>query len=128
MGGSVSLFKNVMPAYEYIHPDTGKTIEVIQAMKEDHVYIDPKGVEWARVFDTPNASIDSSINPFSKEDFLKATAKKGMTAGDMMDLSGELSKKREKKEGIDPVKQKAVTKYEKKTGKAHPHKGGNRSR
>ena len=47
-----------------------------------------------------------------------------MTAGEMMDLSGELSKKREKAKdnGIDPVKQKSVTKYEKKTGKAHPNK------
>ena len=29
---------------------------------------------------------------------------------------------REKSKGLDPVKQKAVTAYEKKTGKPHPHK------
>ena len=45
-----------------------------------------------------------------------------MTAGDMMDLSKELHHKREKIHGHDPVKQKAVTSYEKKTGKPHPLK------
>ena len=112
-----------MPTYEYIHPDTGKAIEVVQTMKEDHVYIDSKGIEWVRVFSPPNAAIDSSnIDPFSKDDFMRATAKKGMTAGDMMDLSKDLSKKREKSKGLDPVKQKEVVAYEKKTGKPHPHK------
>lgn len=112
-----------MPAYEYIHPDTGETVELIQKMKEDHVYIDPEGVEWDRVFSTPNTAIDSSgMDPFSKDDFMRATAKPGMTAGDMMDLSRKLSKKREKSAGLDPVKQKTVTAYEKKTGKPHPHK------
>ena len=119
-----------MPSYEYIHPETGETIEIIQKMTEEHVYIDEAGVEWKRVFSLPNASIDTNINPFSEQEFVKYTAKKGMTAGEMMDLSGELSKKREnsKDNGIDPVKQKAVTKYEKKTGKAHPNKSGNKPR
>ena len=112
-----------MPVYEYIHPETEEIIEVMQKMDEDHVYIDSKGIEWKRVFSVPNASIDSSnIDPFSKKDFLKATDKRGITAGDMMDLSKELSNKREKSQGLDPVKQKAVTAYEKKTGKPHPHK------
>jgi hypothetical protein len=113
-----------MPYYEYIHPETGETIEVIQKMTEDHVYIDKHGVEWKRVFHLPNASIDTDVNPFSEQEFVNYTAKKGMTAGEMMDLSGELSKKREQqsKKGIDPVKQKSVVKYEKKTGKPHPNK------
>lgn len=119
-----------MPSYEYIHPDTGKILEVIQGMKEDHVYIDEHGIEWKRVFSLPNASIDTDLNPFSEQEFVDYTAKKGMTAGEMMDLSGELSKKREKTKdnGIDPVKQKTVTKYEKKTGKPHPNKSGNNPR
>lgn len=112
-----------MPTYQYIHPCTEETIEVVQTMKEDHVYIDGDGIEWKRVFNAPNTAIDSSdIDPFSKKDFMKATAKKGMTAGDMMDLSKRLSQKREKSRGLDPVKQKAVTNYEKKTGKPHPNK------
>jgi len=112
-----------MPTYEYIHPDTGETIEVVQKMKEDHIYIDEEGVEWERLFSAPNTAIDSAgMDPFSKDDFMRATAKTGMTAGDMMDLSKELSNKREKSAGLDPVKQKTVTNYEKKTGKPHPLK------
>jgi len=112
-----------MPSYEYINPNTRETVEIFQKMKEDHVYIDSDGLEWKRVFSTPNTSIDSSdMNPFSKDDFMRATAKPGMTAGDMMDLSKKLSEKRESSAGLDPVKQKTVTKYEKKTGKPHPHK------
>jgi hypothetical protein len=111
-----------MPSYEYIHPDTGKTLEIIQGMKEDHVYIDKKGIEWKRVFSPPNTAIDSDIDPFSEKDFLKHTAKKGMNHGDMTELSKSLSQKRQKARGLDPVKQKTVTSYEKKTGKPHPNK------
>ena len=115
-----------MPIYEFKNPETGDIIEVIQSMKDKHVFIDDQGVEWRRVWNTPNAAIDTAIDPHSSKDFLKATAKKGMTAGDMMDLSGELSRRREKSSGLDPVKNKTVTAYEKKTGKAHPNKGGNK--
>ena len=111
-----------MPIYEYQHPKTKKVIEVIQGMKDKHVFVDHQGTEWHRVWNTPNAAIDSDINPFSKDDFMKATAKKGMTAGDMMDLSKQLSKKREKSRGLDPIKNKTVTAYEKKTEKSQPHK------
>ncbi|MAH47189.1 hypothetical protein CMI37_15285 [Candidatus Pacearchaeota archaeon] len=119
-----------MPIYEYSHPETGKVIEVIQGMTDKHTFVDDQGVEWKRVFNLPNAAIDTSVNPFSEQEFVDYTAKKGMTAGEMMDLSGELSKKREnsKDNGIDPVKQKTVTEYEKKTGKAHPNKSGNKPR
>jgi len=115
-----------MPVYEYQNPETKEIIEVIQGMKDKHVFIDDQGVEWHRVFSVPNAAIDSDINPYSEADFLKATAKSGMTAGDMMDLSESLSKKRETSRGLDPVKQKTVTNYEKNTGKAHPNKSGSK--
>ena len=111
-----------MPLYTFQHPDTDEIIEVVQGMKDDHFYIDEDKVEWKRVFHSPNAAIDSSLDPFSKDDFLKHTAKKNMTAGQMMDLSKELSKKRERSRGLDPVKNKSVTEYEMKTGKPHPHK------
>jgi hypothetical protein len=117
-----------MPIYEYSHPETDEVIEVIQGMTDKHVFIDDQGVEWKRIFNAPNTAIDTEIDPYSKEAFMKATSKKGMTAGDMMDLSGKLSKKREKQKGLDPIKQKAVTQYEKKTGKVHPNKSGNKPR
>ena len=111
-----------MPIYEYEHPKTKKVIEVIQGMNDKHIFVDDQGTEWHRIWSSPNAAIDSDIDPFSKSDFLKATAKKGMTAGDMMDLSEKLSKKRERSRGIDPIKNDTVTAYEKKTGKPHPNK------
>jgi len=111
-----------MPIYEFQHPETGKILEVIQGMKDKHIYIDEKGVEWNRVYSSPNASIDTEMDSFSKKDWMRRTAKKGMTYGDMQDLSKELSVKREKSRGLDPVKNKTVKDYEKKTRKAHPNK------
>ena len=111
-----------MPFYEYQHPETGKITEVMQSMKADHVFVDSSGVEWKRVFNVPNAAIDTEMNAFSQSDWDRRTKKAGMTMGEMMDLSKEMSVKRETKEGIDPIKNKAVKKYEKKTRKAHPNK------
>ena len=86
-----------MPVYEYQHPKTGDIIEVIQSMKEDHVYFDKEGVEWMRIFNVPNAGVDTEMNPFSQSDWNKRTNKHGITMGDMFDLSKELSLKREQK-------------------------------
>ena len=111
-----------MPIYEFRHPGTGEVIEVVQKMLECHVYVGEDGTEWERVWNNPNAAIDSALDPFSAKDFVKHTAKKGMSAGDMMDLSKDLSNKREKARGLDPIKNKTVTDYEKKTRKPHPNK------
>ena len=66
-----------MPIYEYSHPETGEVIELVQKMSENHVHVDKDGVEWRRVFNVPNAAIDTAhhVNPESKSDFLKATEK-----------------------------------------------------
>ena len=113
-----------MPIYEYINAETGETTEVIQGMKDKHIFIDDQGVEWERVWYAPCASIDSTnINPESKKDFMRATEKQGMNVGEMMDLAKELHFKREKTHGgKDPVKEKVVSDYEKKTNKPHPQK------
>jgi len=113
-----------VPTYEYIHPETEETIEVVQKMRDDHFYIDENGLEWERVWHSPCASVDSTnINPESKKDFMRATAKQGMNVGEMMDLSKELHFKRQKIHGgKDPVKEKVVSDYEKKTNKPHPQK------
>jgi len=113
-----------MALYTFQHPDTEEIIEINQGMSEDHFYVDETGVEWKRVWETPNMGTDSDsdIDPFSQKDFMRATEKKGMTLGDMQDLSKSLSKKREKSQGVDPVKNKSVTNYEKKCNKPHPNK------
>ena len=52
-----------------------------------------------RVFLSPNASIDNSIDPFNKQQYIDATYNKKGTLGDMMDLSADLSKQRAEKAG-----------------------------
>ena len=103
-----------MPLYIFKHPETGEEIEVVQSMKDEHIYIDESGAKWDRVFFATNASIDTQGDCFSKEDFARRTAKQGMTVGDMWDLSKEMSNKREKIAGDDPVKKKYFKNYEKK--------------
>ena len=82
-----------MPIYIYKHPSEEIYREVLQSMNDVHEYFED-GTQWNRVFLVPNASIDSSINPYSQNDFVNKTANKKGTMGDLMDLSAELSAKR----------------------------------
>lgn len=110
-----------MPIYIYKHPEQEKYTEVFQTMMEDHVYFDSEGLEWKRVFTTPNMSIDSQIDPHSSKEFIEKTAGKRGTMGDMMDYSKELSHVRaEKNGGVDPVKEKYFKDYaDKRNGAKH---------
>ena len=111
-----------MPNYTYEHPISGKQIDIIQTMSEEHRY-HQDGIEWKRVFIAPSAKVDSieNCNPFDSKDFVKRTARKGMTMGDMWDESSRLSNKRAKVCGKDPLKEKAMAEYKKKTTKDHPN-------
>jgi len=100
--------------YLFEHPETGEVKEVFQRMNEDHYYVDGKGIEWGRVYTPTNFNVDGRINAFSSKEFVEKTAKKGMTVGDMWDLSRELHQKREKSAGKDPVKEKYDKEYSKK--------------
>lgn len=114
-----------MPVYLFQHPKTKKIVEVIQKMMDSHEYKDDKGVLYKRIFVNPHTSVDTRVDPFSKKDFLRRT-NKHMTLGDMMDESAQLSEKREKKAGIDPIKQKMYESYKKNTKKDHPDLLGKR--
>ena len=88
-------------------------------MNDPHVF-SKDGVEWQRVFLSPNASISSNSDPFNSNAFLDKTATMKGTVGDMMDYSAELSEKRaEKSGGIDPIRKKHFDNYEKSVGKKH---------
>ena len=103
-----------MPIYIYKSPNGEKYKEVFQTMAEDHVYFDPDGLEWKRVFTVPNSSIDTQIDPHSSKEFIQKTEHKKGSYGDMMDYSKELSETRaEKNGGIDPVKEKYFKDYSK---------------
>ena len=64
-----------MPLYTYEHPETGETLDVIQGMNDEHVYVGEDGIKWNRVFYSPEASIDSSIDPFSNQAFVEKNYK-----------------------------------------------------
>ncbi|HCT54663.1 MAG TPA: hypothetical protein DF712_19645 [Balneola sp.] len=108
-----------MPIYVYKHPEEELYEEVLQGMNDPHVF-SKDGVEWQRVFLSPNASISSNSDPFNSNAFLDKTANMKGTVGDMMDYSAELSEKRaEKSGGIDPIRKKHFDNYEKSVGKKH---------
>jgi hypothetical protein len=106
-----------VPEYIYEHPETGEQVTVLQSVHEEHVYnID--GVDYDRVYTTPNASIDTKINPHSAKDFREKA--KG-SIGDLWDQSAEASAKREERHGHDPVKKKFFEDYSKsRKGAKHP--------
>ena len=103
-----------MPEYLYENPETGEVISVTQGVNDDHSY-EEDGRQFDRVFTIPNASIDTNIDPNSKQDFLEKTRNKAGTLGEMMDRSAELSEKRkELNGGTDPVQTKYFENYSKK--------------
>ena len=109
-----------MPIYTYQNPKTKEEKEIIQTMNEDHVFFDEAGLEWKRVFHSPNASIDTKVSAFDHNSFVEKTGKMKGTVGDVLDYSSELSERRSESLGKeDPIKRKAFDSYEKKVGKKH---------
>lgn len=110
-----------MPIYIYKHPDKEEYLEEMQGMNDKHVYFDSDGLQWKRIFTIPNASIDTSVDPYSSKEFIQKTENKKGTYGDMMDYSKELSYERsEKNGGVDPVKEKYYKDYSaKRKGEKH---------
>ena len=113
-----------MPQYVYKNTETEEYREIFQTMKEVHEYFGEDGLEktWIRVFTSPQASIDSHIDPFSSKQFVDKTANKKGTQGDLWDRSKDLSESRAQLNGgVDPVKQKYFENYSKtRKGAKHP--------
>jgi len=115
-----------MPEYIYQHPSNGKVISLIQSINDKHEYIDPKGIKWNRIFTSPqiNAQEKLSVNS-SQQDFVRVTSSQRGNVGDLFDRSKELSEKRQKIYGKDPVKNKYFKDWSKKRGgKKHPKSHG----
>lgn len=111
-----------MPIYVYQNPETHELIEVVQSMKEEHVFFDKNGLEWNRVFMPSQLNTEGTIDPWSNKDFVEKTRNRKGTYGDLLDRSAELSNARaEKNGGVDPIKKKYFKDYSKKRGGAkHP--------
>lgn len=100
-----------VPIYLYKNPKSGEIVEILQDMNSTHEYSDRNGLKHERVFTTPNASIDTSIDAFNAKDFARKTSSKKGSLGDLWDISREASAKREKSIGKDPVKDKYLSDY-----------------
>lgn len=113
-----------MPTYIYCNPETEEIREIVQTMSEDHVYFGEKDepkIKWNRVYSVPTASIDSKIDPFNNAQFVDESSKKKGSVGDLWERSRELSEKRSKIIGEDPVKRKMFDQYSKeRRGLKHP--------
>ena len=101
-----------MPIYIFQNPNTGETKEIVQKMNDLHVYRED-GVLWNRLFTIPQASIDTDIDPLSQSSWNEKTKNKTGTVGDLIDKSKELSEKRERIIGKDPIREKYFDNYKK---------------
>ena len=102
-----------MPLYLFKNPKTNKIVSVFQAMNDDHSYSE-NGIKYERIFTVPNASIDSQIDPNSSQQFVEKTGKMKGTLGEIWDYSKEMSEKRSKVTGVDPIREKSEAAYSKK--------------
>lgn len=102
-----------MPLYIFENKRTGERKEVFQRMNDKHVYSEDSKDEWRRVFTTSQLSVSSlsDIDPYDSKAFVRATANKKGTYGDLFDASKELSEKRKDLNGYDPIENKYYENY-----------------
>lgn len=94
-----------MPIYIYKHPKKNKVKELVQSVKDKHEYIDEHGVRWERIFTSPQINTEGTLSAeCTEKQFAEFTKNKKGTIGDLWDRSKELSEKREKIYGVDPLK------------------------
>jgi len=104
--------------YIYQHPETDEIKEICQGMNDVHEYFED-GIKWNRVFTVPTMSMNAKIDAFSSEDVVRKTANHKGTLGDLFDMSRDMAEKRKDRAGHDPVQEKAVKNYKKKTNLKH---------
>ena len=116
-----------MPIYQFIHPETKEVVDVVQSMKDDHIYVDASGTEWERVWSVPQASIDTQVDHNDKNAWMRKMENKRLTVGEMEAQGEQLSQKRAKENGgEDPLRRKYFDWSKTRKGKKHPRdpKGG----
>lgn len=104
-----------MGLYIYENPKNGEIKEIFQSMSEEHKYSE-NGIKWNRVWTVPLANSDTMHDEDNLNQFVERTKNKRGDLGNVQDYAKELSLKREKIRGIDPVKTEFYDKYSKKTG------------
>ena len=101
--------------YTYEHPETGERIEVEQKITDIHEFTCKDGIQWYRIFDIPNVSMNNKVDPWSVNQFMDKTNGSNQKLSDLYDRSQELSEMRaEQSGGADPLRVKAEADYSKK--------------
>lgn len=112
-----------MAIYIFQNPQNeNDIIEIIMSVNDSHEF-SKDGIKWNRIFTVPNASVSSStnLNPNDSKAFVELTKNKKGSYGDLLDLSKELSQKREKQMGKDAIREQNFKEYsDKRNGKIHP--------
>jgi hypothetical protein len=111
-----------MPIYLFQNPKTEEVVELFFGMNDEKKYVDDNGIEWKRLYSSPQLSTEASIDPWDNADFVNKTSNTKGTMGDLLDRSAELSHKRASENGgVDPLKQKYYDNYSKqRKGAKHP--------
>lgn len=111
-----------MPEYIYQHPNSQKIKIIVQSIHDIHEYTDEEGIKWNRIFTAPQLKTESSMNETTTaQQFSEYIGKTKGSVGDLWDRSAELSEKRTKIYGQDPVKKQYFKDWSKKRkGKKHP--------
>jgi len=103
-----------MPIYLYQNPKTGEIKEVAQKINEAHLFYED-GIEWLRIFTVPQLNTEGTLKAdCTDKQFSEFTKNKKGSIGDLWDRSKELSDKRKKVYGQDPVKEKYKKDWSKK--------------
>lgn len=110
-----------MPVYLYSNPENeAEVVEIVQSINDDHVY-SRGGVKWNRVFTVPTSSVDTKWDADDPKSFVEKTGNKRGTLGEIQDKAKELSLQREKRDGVDHVKEQFYKDYSNaRAGKEHP--------
>jgi hypothetical protein len=116
-----------MPVYLFQNPETLETKEVILTVGEEKIFV-LNGVKWDRIFTVPTASIDTKIDPMSQKQFVDKTRGKKGKLGDLFEQSRDLSEKRSKSIGIDPLKSDYYKRWSEKRNRDHPDIRKNRAK
>ena len=112
-----------MPQYLFRNKITNEFKEVFFHMNDEKIFNGDFGNEkdqWERVFQPPNSSVDTKIDPNNSKDFVEKTRNKKGNIGNLIDQSKELSIARENSMGQDPVKKAYWDKWSKERGGRKP--------
>lgn len=110
-----------MPNYDFINDKTGEIKTLFFGMNEEKVFVDKSGLQWRRIYYSPQAAVSARLDPFSSKQFVEKTGSSKGTMNDLWERSKEMSLKREQIVGKDEVKENYYDNYSVKRGNKVEH-------